>query len=271
MNIQDWFPLGRTGLISLLFKWLSRVFFWTPQFKSINSSVLSFLYGPTLTSIEDSWIRSPSSRWSTFGTVTPADNRGGGGHAGGSRPVTGLSLALLCCSSALEPWHVGSVAPTCFSLGLKGQFPAVQRQMTPGCRAWGSILYPYWPVLWIHLAPWWKPHRGPVNHTDGVPAKPALSVFILHQFGKRAQPVGPPAHPALVGRDFRSPQNKENEPADGDSSRNFWAFLLFLRRNISTWTHLPGFVDWVRWTLSLLPPELKERLFLLQIKWLEKF
>ena len=27
----------------------------TPQFKSINSSVLSFLYGPTLTSIHDFW------------------------------------------------------------------------------------------------------------------------------------------------------------------------------------------------------------------------
>ena len=28
----------------------------TPQFKSINSSVLSFLYSPTLTSIHDYWI-----------------------------------------------------------------------------------------------------------------------------------------------------------------------------------------------------------------------
>ena len=27
----------------------------TPQFKSINSSALSFLYSPTLTSIHDSW------------------------------------------------------------------------------------------------------------------------------------------------------------------------------------------------------------------------
>ena len=27
----------------------------TPQFKSINSSVLSFLYSPTLTSIHDHW------------------------------------------------------------------------------------------------------------------------------------------------------------------------------------------------------------------------
>ena len=42
MNIQDWFPLGWTGWISLQSKGLSRVFS-TPHFKSINSSVLSFL------------------------------------------------------------------------------------------------------------------------------------------------------------------------------------------------------------------------------------
>ena len=41
MNIQDWFPLGLTCLISLKPKGLSRVFS-APQFKSINSSTLSF-------------------------------------------------------------------------------------------------------------------------------------------------------------------------------------------------------------------------------------
>ena len=40
MNIQDWFPLGLTVLISLQSKGLSRVFS-KPQFKSINSLVLS--------------------------------------------------------------------------------------------------------------------------------------------------------------------------------------------------------------------------------------
>ena len=54
MNIQDWFPLEWTGWISLLSKGLSR-FSPTPQFKSISSSVLSFLYGPTLTSVHDYW------------------------------------------------------------------------------------------------------------------------------------------------------------------------------------------------------------------------
>ena len=41
-NIQDWFPLGLTGFI-LQSKGLSRVFS-TPHFKSINSSVFTFLY-----------------------------------------------------------------------------------------------------------------------------------------------------------------------------------------------------------------------------------
>ena len=54
MNIQDWFPLGWTGWISLQSKGLSRVFS-TAQFKSINSSALSFLHSPTLTSIHDHW------------------------------------------------------------------------------------------------------------------------------------------------------------------------------------------------------------------------
>ena len=54
MNIQGWFPLGLTGLISLQSK-ESQEFSPTPQFKSINSLVLSFLYSPTLTSIHDHW------------------------------------------------------------------------------------------------------------------------------------------------------------------------------------------------------------------------
>ena len=54
MNIQDWFPLGWLGWISLLPKGLSRVFSNTTV-QSINTLVLSFLYSPTLTSIHDYW------------------------------------------------------------------------------------------------------------------------------------------------------------------------------------------------------------------------
>ena len=52
MNIQHWFPVGLTGLISLLSKGQSSP---APQFKGINSLALSLLYGPTLTSIHDYW------------------------------------------------------------------------------------------------------------------------------------------------------------------------------------------------------------------------
>ena len=52
MNIQCWFPLRLTGLISLLSEGLSRVFS-RPQFESINSSALSLRHGPTLTSVHD--------------------------------------------------------------------------------------------------------------------------------------------------------------------------------------------------------------------------
>ena len=53
MNIQGWFPLGLTGLISLLSKGLSRVFsnttVWKHQFFDSSPWV------PTLTSIHDYW------------------------------------------------------------------------------------------------------------------------------------------------------------------------------------------------------------------------
>ena len=52
MNIQDWFPLGLTGWISLLSK-DSQESSPAPQFKSIDSLVLSLHYGPTLTSVCD--------------------------------------------------------------------------------------------------------------------------------------------------------------------------------------------------------------------------
>ena len=47
MNIQDWFPLGSPRD--------SQESSPTPQLKSINSSVLSFLYSPILASIYDYW------------------------------------------------------------------------------------------------------------------------------------------------------------------------------------------------------------------------
>ena len=51
VNIQDWFPLGWT----LCSPRDSQESSPTPQFKSINFSALSLLYGPILTSIHDYW------------------------------------------------------------------------------------------------------------------------------------------------------------------------------------------------------------------------
>ena len=54
MNIQDWFPLGLTCLISLL-PWDSSESSPAPKIESINSLMLRLLYGSTLTSIYDYW------------------------------------------------------------------------------------------------------------------------------------------------------------------------------------------------------------------------
>ena len=54
MNVQCWFPLGLTGLLSLQSKGFSKCS-PAPQFESINSLALSFLYDTTLTSIHNYW------------------------------------------------------------------------------------------------------------------------------------------------------------------------------------------------------------------------
>ena len=54
VNIQDWFPLGLTGLISFLSK-DSQESSPAPQFESISSLALSLPCGPTLTSVRDYW------------------------------------------------------------------------------------------------------------------------------------------------------------------------------------------------------------------------
>ena len=55
MNIQDWSLLGWTGWISLHAVQGTQESSLSPQFKSINTSALSFLYSPTLTSIHGYW------------------------------------------------------------------------------------------------------------------------------------------------------------------------------------------------------------------------
>ena len=70
MNIQDQFPSGLTGLIPCKPRG-SQESSPTPQFKSINFSVLSFLYSPTLTSIHDYWKTIALTRRTSVGNVMP--------------------------------------------------------------------------------------------------------------------------------------------------------------------------------------------------------
>ena len=65
VNIQGLFPLGWTGLISLLCQESSPV----PQFESINSLVLNLVYGPTVTSMHDYWKNIALTIWTFVGKV----------------------------------------------------------------------------------------------------------------------------------------------------------------------------------------------------------
>ena len=69
MNIQDWFPSGLIGLISLQVQGNPQESSPTPEFKSIDFSVLSLLCGPTLTSIYDYWKTIAFTRWTFVGKV----------------------------------------------------------------------------------------------------------------------------------------------------------------------------------------------------------
>ena len=53
MNIQGWFSLGLTGLISIPRD--SEEYSLAPDFKSVNSLAVRLLYGPTLTPMQDFW------------------------------------------------------------------------------------------------------------------------------------------------------------------------------------------------------------------------
>ena len=64
MNIQDWFPLGLTGLTSLQSKWLSRVFSNTTVQK--HPFFGAHLYGPNLTSIHYYWKNYSFDQMDTF-------------------------------------------------------------------------------------------------------------------------------------------------------------------------------------------------------------
>ena len=68
MNIQAWFPLGLSGLMSCCPR-DSQESSPAPQFESINSLACSLLYGPALTSIHDYWKTIPLTMWTFVGKV----------------------------------------------------------------------------------------------------------------------------------------------------------------------------------------------------------
>ena len=63
MNIQGWSPLGQTMVWSPCSPMDSQESFLTPQFESINSSAVNFLFGPTLRSVCDYWKYKSSSNY----------------------------------------------------------------------------------------------------------------------------------------------------------------------------------------------------------------
>ena len=69
MNIQDWFPLGLSGLISLQSKGLSRIFPNTTVQKHQFFSTQLSLWPNSLTSIHDYWKTIALSRWTFVGKV----------------------------------------------------------------------------------------------------------------------------------------------------------------------------------------------------------
>ena len=71
MNIQDWFPLG-LAVWPLCSPRDSQESSPTPQFRSINSLVFSFLYDPTLKSIQDYWKTTALTRQTFVGKVMRA-------------------------------------------------------------------------------------------------------------------------------------------------------------------------------------------------------
>ena len=134
MNIQDWFPLGWTGLISLQSKGPSKSS-PTPQVKSINSSVLSSLYGPTLTTIHAAATAAAKSLQSCLTLCDPRDGSPPGSPVPGILQARTLACVAISFSHAWQwkvkvkslnqvrllatPWTAAHQAPP--SMGFSGQ------------------------------------------------------------------------------------------------------------------------------------------------------
>ena len=72
LNIQDWFPLAIDWFDLLAVQGTLESLLWQPLFKSINYSVLSHLYGPTLISVHSYWETITLIIWSSLVKWCPA-------------------------------------------------------------------------------------------------------------------------------------------------------------------------------------------------------
>ena len=117
VNIQGWFPLRLTGLISLQSK-ESQESSPTPQFKSISSSVLSFLYCPTCTSVDDHWKNHSLARRTFVGKVMSLL----------FNTLSRFVIALLPRSSHLNSWLQ---SPSAVILDLKKKKSVTASSLSP--------------------------------------------------------------------------------------------------------------------------------------------
>jgi len=109
MNIQDWFPLGLTDLISLQSTRDSHESYSTPQFKSINFSAFSLLYGPALTSILDYW-KNHSFKYTEFCLLYNFPHY--------QYPSPEWCICYNCTSTSVYKWHIISTQSPDFTWGF---------------------------------------------------------------------------------------------------------------------------------------------------------
>ena len=169
---KGWFPLGLTGLISLQFKELSRVF--SSTIGKYHSLVLSLLYDLTLTSILDCWknhsfdYRSLVARWlmsllfdmlSRFVTAFLPRSKC---FLNVVAEVTvcsdfGAQENKICHSFHFFPfylwWSDGTDAMVLMFLNVEFQDSFFIFPLFLSSRA-SSVPLHFWPLLWYHLHIW---------------------------------------------------------------------------------------------------------------------
>ena len=117
MNTQDWSPLGWTGWSPCSPRDSQQS---PPQFKSINSSVLNFLYSSTLASIHDYWKTIVLTIWIFVGKVMSLLFNMPSGHSFSSKEQVSFNFkaAVTICSDFGAPKNKVSHCFHCFPIYL---------------------------------------------------------------------------------------------------------------------------------------------------------